>query len=74
LLMVDGLLFAGFRLRQSDSQLKPPPPSTSRLNSPYTTSDFSSLVRRLGKAMSDEDGLGRPSPPNFGLGDQLAQL
>ncbi|WP_249193194.1 transposase, partial [Burkholderia cenocepacia] len=42
LLMVDGLLFAGFRLRQSDSQLKPPPPSTSRLNSPYTTSDFSS--------------------------------
>jgi len=32
--MVDGLLFAGFRLRQSDSQLKPPPPSISRLNSP----------------------------------------
>ncbi|WP_208459262.1 hypothetical protein, partial [Paraburkholderia phenoliruptrix] len=44
LLMVDGLLFAGFRLRQSDSQLKPPPPSTSRLNSPYTTSDFSSAI------------------------------
>jgi hypothetical protein len=34
LLMVDGLLFAGFRLRQSDSQLKPPPPSISRLNPP----------------------------------------
>jgi hypothetical protein len=33
LLMVDGLLFAGFRLRQSDSQLKPPPPSISRLKS-----------------------------------------
>ncbi|WP_229517287.1 hypothetical protein [Paraburkholderia terrae] len=32
--MVDGLLFAGFRLRQSDSQLKPPPPSIARLNSP----------------------------------------
>jgi integrase len=32
--MVDGLLFAGFRLRQSDSQLKPPPPSISRLNFP----------------------------------------
>jgi hypothetical protein len=31
---VDGLLFAGFRLRQSDSQLKPPPPSISRLNPP----------------------------------------
>src|SRR5580692_9240190 len=30
LLMVDGLLFASFRLRQSDSQLKPPPPSISR--------------------------------------------
>src|ERR1700746_3783176 len=28
------LLVAGFRLRQSDSQLKPPPPSISRLNSP----------------------------------------
>ncbi|WP_208453787.1 hypothetical protein, partial [Burkholderia gladioli] len=43
LLMVDGLLFAGFRLRQSDSQLKPPPPSILRLNPPYTTFDFSSI-------------------------------
>src|SRR5260370_3086128 len=34
LFMADGLLFAGFRLRQSDSQLKPPPPSISPLNSP----------------------------------------
>ncbi|MDN8001441.1 hypothetical protein QZN00_30420, partial [Burkholderia multivorans] len=36
-LMVDGLLFASFRLRQSDSQLKPPPPSIPRTQtSPYT--------------------------------------
>jgi hypothetical protein len=37
LLMVDGLLFASFRLRQSDSQLKHPPPSIScAQTSPYT--------------------------------------
>ncbi|WP_238554871.1 hypothetical protein, partial [Paraburkholderia hospita] len=30
-----------------DSQLKPPPPSISRLNPPYTSSDFSSIFRCL---------------------------
>lgn len=59
--MVDGLLFAGFRLRQSDSQLKPPTPSISRLNSPvhqfrlYLALDFGLSVARCLRGETDSE-------------------
>jgi AcrR family transcriptional regulator len=46
--MVDGLLFAGFRLRQSDSQPKPPPPSIPRLNPPRTPLPTLALAKAAG--------------------------